>query len=185
MLDWLLSVDRSPLIARGLLLGALLSTPALASPSEETPESRLVAAVHEALAVERLAAEKPASTVGSGGVRVYLGMETEDLVLQEATLTVADRDPTRIELGHRGALALQGGGMLRLHDAWEGSGSVALRVEVLARQDGAGMSAHMVRLALETDYAPETEPLGLRVAVARDGVFRRHTLQRREWSAQQ
>lgn len=184
MLDWLLSIDRRFLIAQGFLLGALLSTPELASSSEGAPESPIIAAVHEALAIERLAAEKQASAPGGRDVRVYLGMETEDLVLQEATLTVADREPVRIELGHRGAAALQGGGMLRLRDAWEGSGSVALHVEVLARQDGAGMSAHMVRLALDTDYAPETEPLGLRVAVTRDGVFRRHTLQRREWSAQ-
>lgn len=184
MLDWLPFIDRRFLLAQGLLLGALLSTPGLGSPSEGAPESRILAAVHEALAVERLAAEKQVSAAEGRDVRVYLGMETEDLVLQEATLTVANREPVSIELGHRGAAALQDGGMLRLRDAWDGSGSVALRIEVLARQDGAGMSAHMVRLDLETDYAPQADPFGLRVAVARDGVFRRHTLQLREWSAQ-
>lgn len=184
MLDWLLSSGRRLLLGQGLLLCALLPAPVLASPPTDSMHSPVVAAVHEALAVERLYAQNKASAVGNGEVQVYIGVETEDLMLQEATLTVADREAVRIELGHRGAAALLGGGMLRLRDDWEGAGTVPLHVEILARQTGAGMSAHMVRLALQTDYVPESEPLGLRLAVTRDGMFRRHALQRREWSAQ-
>lgn len=181
MLDWLLCIERRSLLGRGLLLCALLPVPVTGAPPAEVPETTETAALREALAVERMAAGAEAPSADSREVLVYVGMETDDLVLQEATLTVADRNTVRIELGHRGALALQDGGMLRLRDQWHGVGAAPLRVEVLARQAGAGMSAHMVRVALETEYGQAAEASGLRVALTRDGVFRRYVLQRREW----
>lgn len=179
MLDWLLCIERRSLLGRGFLLCALLPSPVLSAPPSERSEH---AALQEAFAVERMAAQDGASSPPGREISVYLGMETDGLVIQEATLAVADREAVRIELGHRAAVAMQDGGMLRLRDRWQGSGAAPLRVEVLARQAGAGMSADLVHVTLESVHLPAAETPGLRLAVTRDGVFRRYVLQRREWS---